>query len=153
MITKVVNSIMILMRHFRVVVTCTVVFQHHFWATVCKTVPPMLLGRCLSVCDVGILWPNGWINQDETWHAGSPRRVGSGHIVLDGDPAPLPKRGTAAPHRIFGPCLLWPNGWIKMSLGTEAGLGTGDCGDTVLDGNQSPPKKGDQQPPYYVAHF
>jgi len=26
----------------------------------------------LSVCDVGVLWPNGWMDQDETWHAGTP---------------------------------------------------------------------------------
>ena len=40
-----------------------------FWATVCKTVRPMLSARCpvclscsvLSVCDVGVLWPNGWM--------------------------------------------------------------------------------------------
>jgi len=29
--------------------------------------------------------------------------------VLDGDPAPVPK-GAQPP--IFGPCLLWPNGWM-----------------------------------------
>jgi len=56
---------------------------HHFWATVCKTVRPMLSDRqtvvcpfclsVLSVCDVGVLWPNGWIDQDETWHGGRPR--------------------------------------------------------------------------------
>jgi len=28
---------------------------------------------CLSVCDVGVPWPNGWMDQDETWHAGRPR--------------------------------------------------------------------------------
>ena len=51
-----------------------------FWATVCKTVRPMLSVRCLSVCpvclsvcDVHALWPNGWTDQDETWHAGRPR--------------------------------------------------------------------------------
>jgi len=33
-----------------------------------------------------------------------------GHIVLDGDPAPFPKKGQRPP--IFGPCLLWPNGWM-----------------------------------------
>ena len=40
----------------------------HFWATVCKTVRPMLSDRCLScsVCNVGVLWPNGWTDQDET---------------------------------------------------------------------------------------
>jgi len=50
-----------------------------FWATVCKTVRPMLSDRCLScsVCpvlsvlsclsvgDVGVLWPNRWIDQNE----------------------------------------------------------------------------------------
>ena len=49
---------------------------------------------CLSVCNVGVLWPNGWMDQDETWHGGMPR---PGHIVLDGDPAPPPQKkwGTA----------------------------------------------------------
>jgi len=39
------------------------------------------------------------------------RKVGldPGDIVLHGDPALLPKRGKAP---IFGPCLLWPNGWM-----------------------------------------
>jgi len=35
--------------------------------------------------------------------------LGPGQIVLDGDPAPLPKRGQRP--SIFGPCPLWPNGW------------------------------------------
>ena len=29
-----------------------------------------------------------------------------GDFVLDGDPAPPPQ--------IFGPCLLWPNGWMDQ---------------------------------------
>jgi len=36
-----------------------------FWATVCKTIRPMLSDRCLpvlSVCDVDVLWPNGWMD-------------------------------------------------------------------------------------------
>jgi len=33
--------------------------------------------------------------------------LGPGHIVLDGDPGPLPQKGTAP---IFGPYLLWLNG-------------------------------------------
>jgi len=28
---------------------------------------------CLSVCNVGVLWPNGSTDQDETWHARRPR--------------------------------------------------------------------------------
>jgi len=58
-----------------------------FGAIVCKTVRPMLSDRypllsvlsCLSVCDVGVLWPNGWMDQNETGRGD--------HIVLDGDPA------------------------------------------------------------------
>ena len=37
--------------------------------------------------------------------------LGPGHIVLDGDPAP--QWGTALPPT-FGPCLLWPNGWMDQ---------------------------------------
>ena len=33
---------------------------------------PVCLSVC-HVCDVGVLWPNGWTDQDETWHAGRPR--------------------------------------------------------------------------------
>ena len=81
----------------------------HFWATVCKTVRPMLSDRCLScpvcpVCDVGVLWPNGWTHQDETWHAGRPR---PGHIVLDGDPGPLPQRCTAPNFRPISVVAKW----------------------------------------------
>jgi len=48
---------------------------YYFLVTVCKTVCPMLSDRCpvLSVCDVGVLWPSGWTDQDETWHAARPR--------------------------------------------------------------------------------
>jgi len=39
--------------------------------------------------------------------------LGPGDFVLDGDPAPLPKRGKGgAEPQIFGPCLLRPNGWM-----------------------------------------
>ena len=37
--------------------------------------------------------------------------VSSGDSVLDGDPAP-PHKGGGAPSPIFGPFLLWPNGWM-----------------------------------------
>ena len=33
----------------------------------------MLSAHCLSVCNVGVLWPNGWMDQDDTWHGGRPR--------------------------------------------------------------------------------
>jgi len=37
--------------------------------------------------------------------------LGPGDIVLDEDPAP-PNKGHNTP--LFGPCLLWPNGWIDQ---------------------------------------
>ena len=51
----------------------------NIWATICKTVCPMLSIHCLSVlsvcpvCNVCVLWPNGSMDQDETKHAGRPR--------------------------------------------------------------------------------
>ena len=38
--------------------------------------------------------------------------LGPGDFVLDGDPAPPPKKGAKSPS--FGPCLLWPNGWMDQ---------------------------------------
>ena len=38
--------------------------------------------------------------------------LGPGDFVSDGDPALPPKRGGAP--QIFGPCLLWPNGWMDQ---------------------------------------
>jgi len=41
------------------------------WFALCyRTV---VLSVCLSVCNVGVLWPNGWMDQDETWRGGRPR--------------------------------------------------------------------------------
>ena len=53
------------------------------------------LSLCLSVCpvcNVGALWPNGWMDQVKTWHAGRSRPR---HFVLDGDPPHSPKWGGA----------------------------------------------------------
>jgi len=44
---------------------------------------------------------------------GMEEGLGPGDFVLDGDPAPLPKKGRA-PSPIFGPCPLWPNGWMDQ---------------------------------------
>ena len=66
-----------------------IIARFNSWANVCKTVRHMLLDRCLScpVCDVGALCPNGYMDQDETWHGCMPRP--RPHCV-DGDPAYLP---------------------------------------------------------------
>jgi len=71
-----------------------------FWATVCKTVRPMLSDGCLSclfdcpICDVGVLWPNGWMDKDETWYEGRPRSW-----PLMGTQLLLPQMGTAPSFR------------------------------------------------------
>jgi len=57
--------------------------------------------------------------------------LGPGHIVLDGDPAPLTKKGIS-PQFSAHVCCGQMVGWIKMPLGTEVELGPGDI---VLDGN------------------
>jgi len=62
------------------------------------------------VCDVGVLWPNGWTDQDETWHGGRPRP--RPNCVRWGSSS-LPK-GIQPLSPIFGPCLLWPNGWMHQ---------------------------------------
>ena len=60
--------------------------------------------------------------------------LGPGHIVLDGDPAHLPK-GTQPP--IFGPYLLSPNGWMVQDAIWYGGGPRPS--DVVLDGEPDPP--------------
>jgi len=78
-----------------------------------KSVRPMLSSDvCLSVlpvCDVGVLWPNCWLDQDETLDKDRIRP--RPHCVRWG-PSSFPPKGAQPP--IFGPCLLWPNGWIDQ---------------------------------------
>jgi len=47
---------------------------------------PVCLSICLSVCDVGVLWPNGWMDQDATWYGGRQ------HCVRWGPSSP-PRKG------------------------------------------------------------
>jgi len=65
--------------------------------------------------------------------------LGPGHIVLDGDPAPLPKG--AHPQFSGHICCDQMAGWIKTPLGMKVGLRPGDF---LLDGDpySSPPQKG-----------
>ena len=62
--------------------------------------------------------------------------LGPGHIVLDGDPASFPQRGTV-PSAQFSThvCCDQTAGRIKMPLGRDLGPG-----DIVLDGNPALPK-------------
>jgi len=101
----------------------------------------MLSVRCLSVCDVGILWPvccgqtAGWIKMPLDTKVG----LGQGDIVLDGDPSP-PIKGDSSPHFLTHVYCGQTAGWNKMPLATEVGIGPGHI---VLDGTQLPhPKRG-----------
>jgi len=129
--------------------------KQRFCATVCKTVRsttvrPMLSDRspvltCLSVtlvyCGVGVLWPNGWTDQDETWRAGRPRPWP--YCVRWGPSYPSPK-GARLHQFSVHICCGQKAAWMKMPLGLEVGLGLGDF---VLDGNPVPlPKKGAEAP-------
>jgi len=101
----------------------------------CMTVMSVVLSVCpvlfCPVCNVGVLWPKGWTDQDETWHAGRPRP--RPHCVRLGTSSP-PLKGTPP---ILSPHLLCQTaGWINMPLGMQVGLGPGDF---VLDGNPTPP--------------
>ena len=58
---------------------------------------------CLSVMVVYCDQTVGWIKMK------LGMQVGLGHILLDGDPAPLPKGVQPPP---FLAHMLWPNGWM-----------------------------------------
>ena len=80
---------------------------------------PVCLSRLQRWCT------NGWMDQDETRHAGRPRPWPHCVNVLDRDPAaPPPQR----PHPQFSAriCCGQMAGWIKMPLGTEVNLSPGD---------------------------
>jgi len=68
-----------------------------------------------------------------------------GHIVLDGDPAPPPPRGTA-PQFSAHMCCGQMARWIKMPFDRKVVLNQSDI---VLDGDPalSSPKKGAEPPP------
>ena len=110
----------------------------------------MLSDHCpvcpVSVCDVGVFWPNGWTDQDETWHAGRPRPWPQ--CVKRGPSFSSPK-GAQLPHFSAHICCDQMAAWITMPLGIEVGLGPGDF---VLDGDPAPssPKRGGA--PQFSAH-
>ena len=97
----------------------------------------------LSVCEPGVLWPNGWMDQDETWHAGRPPLPWPQCVRWR--PTSPPQRGTAAQFSAHICCGKMA-GWIKMPLGMEVGFGPGDC----VRWGPSSPKKGHSPP--FSAH-
>ena len=86
----------------------TVVFGRPFVKRFAVCYQTVVSLSCLSVCNVGVLCPNGWMDQDETWHADRPRPWP--HCVTWGPSFPSPK--AAQPCPVFGPYPLWANGWM-----------------------------------------
>jgi len=111
-------------------------------------VPP-----ALSVCNVGVLWPNGWMNQDATWYGGRPRP--RPHYVRWGPGSPHRKRHSRPlpTFAIYGrrlnrcPCLFWPNGWTHQDATWYAGRPR--PGDIVLVGDPAPLTERDTAAPTF----
>jgi len=68
------------------------------------------------VSDVSVLWPNGWMDQDETWCGGRPRswpqcvKWGPSSNKM-GHSSPLP----------FSSHVLWPNGCTDQDATSHGG--------------------------------
>jgi len=77
-------------------------------------------------------------------------KMALGHIVLDGDPALLPKKVGKGPRPIFGRCYCGQTaGWIKAPLGMEVGLGPGQV---MLDEDPAPPQNAACTAPQFPVH-
>ena len=66
--------------------------------------------------------------------------LGPGDFVLNGDPAPLPKKGQIP--QILGPCVLWPNGWMHQDATQYGGRPRPTRQCVRRQGPSSPPLKG-----------
>jgi len=104
--------------------------------SVCHYVCLFVCLSVLSVCNADILWPNGWMDQDETWPAGRLRLWL--HCVRWGFSS-LPQKGRSPPPKkknLAHICCGQTAGWIQMPLGREVGLSPTKI---VLDGDPAPP--------------
>jgi len=86
----------------------------------------------------GLLCPNGCMDQDATWHEGRPRP--RPHCARWGPMSPPPKEHSRHPQFLVHICCCQMARWIKMPLGRKLSL---DPSDIVLDGDPAPlPKRG-----------
>jgi len=65
---------------------------------------------CLSLTLVYCCQTFGWIRMPLGIEVG----LNPEDIVMDGDQLPPPKKRRGAQPPIFGPCPLWPNGWMDQ---------------------------------------
>jgi len=97
----------------------------------------------LSVCIVGVLWPNGWMDQDETWHGGRPRP--RPHCVR-WEPS-CPQKGHSSQFSAHVYCDQTA-GCISVPFSTEVGLSL--C-DIVLHGDPAPPPLKGHSPQFLAS--
>ena len=103
----------------------------------------VVLSVCLSVTFVHCGQTVGRVKMKLCMQIG----IGPGHIVLDGDPDPSPKRGSAPPPQFSAHiCCGQMGAWITMSLGMELYLGPDNffcvrwgLRSTLPNRGQSPP--------------
>ena len=101
----------------------------------CRPSSPQKRGRAPSpIFDPFLLWPNGWMHQDDTWYGGRPQPR---RLCVRWGPSPSPKRGRSPQFSAHVYCDQTA-GWIKMPLRMEVGLGPNDI---VIDGDPAPPQK------------
>ena len=100
--------------------------------------PPKVVGAPSPIFSPFLLWRNGWMHQDASWHEGRPqlRRL----CARWGPRSRLPKRGAQFLTHVY---CGQTAGWMKLVLGTEVGLIPGDF---VLHGDPAPPPKGGGAP-------
>jgi len=103
-------------------VTCTenfvkfghVVFRRPFVKQFALCHPTVVLSVCLSAClsclwRWCIVWPNGWMDQDETWQGGRLRP--QLHCVRLGSSSPLPKGAQSSNFRPMSVVAKQLDGW------------------------------------------
>ena len=83
---------------------------------------------------------------DHTTNYGTEDMLSPDDIVIDGDPAPSPKRGQSPP--IFGPRLLWPNGCMDQDVSWHGGR-PGPTRHCVRWRHNYAQKKGTPTPPNF----
>jgi len=105
-------------------------------ATLCymgNQLPSPKKGQSLSpIFGPFLLWPNGWMHHDAIWYGG---RFHPSRLCVRWGPSCLPKRRQSYPFLVHVYCGQTA-AWIKMTLGTEVGVGPDDI---VLDGDPAPP--------------
>ena len=118
-----------------------------FWATITSNGSPYAIGpsSCLSCLSVlcGVLWPNGWMDQDATWYGGRPRP--RSHCVR-WLPSSLPLGKGHSSASLFGLCLLWPNSWMNQDTTCYGGRPQ-PRRHCVRSGPSCPHGKGHNSPP------